>query len=312
MTYSSSVWTLDNIITEVRGITGRPDASMMNDAQVTNYINFYYQNVLTKELKIFWGYTYYQFFTQANIDQYEAPSNFQTLNPQVWADGWPIEWYISPDLFYQDYPQQMNKEVVGTGDGVTVNFPFTTSAFPILVGSLYVTDNVQVAVDNGTPVSGVGGFVPPSSGSINYASGAVNLTFGSAAANNANITATYQTYMANRPQGILFFKSMPLPDSTQASITNDNIFVLRPVPDQVYLVKMQGIQVPAALVNSTDVPFRADLGPLIALGSALHIFKVFNQMDQYEQYLPEYNRFKDVSMQDTYEELLYTRAVPAF
>jgi hypothetical protein len=118
--------------------------------------------------------------------------------------------------------------------------------------------------------------------------------------------------MANRPQGILFFKSQPLPNATQAAIDADEMFVLRPCPDQVYLIKMQGIQVPQPLVNYTDVPFRADLGPLIALGASLHIFKLFNQMDQYDQYLPEYNRFKDVSMQDTYEELLYQRAIPAF
>ena len=91
-----------------------------------------------------------------------------------------------------------------------------------------------------------------------------------------------------------------------------NMFVLRPVPDQVYLIKMSGIQVPKPMVNYTDVPFRADLGPLIALGAALHRFKLFNQMDQYEQYLPEYNRFKDISMQDTYEEYLYQRAIAAF
>jgi len=75
---------------------------------------------------------------------------------------------------------------------------------------------------------------------------------------------------------------------------------------------MQGIQVPPPLVNYTDVPFRPDLGSLIALGAALHLFKRFNQMDQYEQYLPEYNRFKDISMQDTYEEYLYERSLPRF
>ncbi len=90
------------------------------------------------------------------------------------------------------------------------------------------------------------------------------------------------------------------------------MFVLRPVPDQVYRIKMQGIQVPKPLVELTDVPFRPDLGPLIALGAALHRFKLFTQMDQYAQYLPEYNRFKDVCMQDTYEEYLYIRSVPTF
>ena len=158
-----------------------------------------------------------------------------------------------------------------------------------------------------------GGFIAPASGSVNYSSGVVSLTFGSATVNNANIVATSQTYMAARPQGILFFPNMPaLTDATQATLNARNMFVLRPVPDQVYAIKMQGIQIPAPFLNYTDVPFRPDLGPLIALGAALHRFKLFNQMDQYDQYLPEYNRFKDVCMQDTYEELLYQRSVPEF
>lgn len=314
MSFTSATWTLQNIETEVRGITGRPDVSMMSKAQLDNIINFYYQNVLPKELKIFWGYTYFQFYTQANVDQYVAPANFQTFNPQVWASGWPIEWYISPDLFYQDYPQQQNFTVVATGTGSLNSFTFQIPAFPIIIGSLYVTDGTQIAQDNG-----LGGFVDPNNGNaplagtINYVNGTVvGLAFPVPPAANTNITQSSQTYMANRPQGILYFKSAPLADATPAAISNTDMFVLRPVPDQVYQIKLQGIQVPPALVNNNDVPFRPDLGPLIALGASLHIFKLFNQMDQYAQYVPEYNRFKDVSMQDTYEELLYQRSVPAF
>lgn len=315
MTFTSSVWDLDNIMTETRFITGRPDPSMISDQDLVTLINYYYQFVLPKELKIFWGYSYYQFFTQANVDQYLAPSTiqFQTLNPQVWVDGFPVEWYISPDLFYSDWPQQENKQTVAQGDGMNATFTFSISAFPILIGSLYVTDGTQVAQDNGA-----GGFVnafsgAPLAGTINYTAGTVTgLTFQSPPVANSNIVATSQTYMPNRPQSILYFPSQPLVNSEPATLAALNMFVLRPVPDQVYLVKMQGIQVPQPLINFTDVPFRADLGPLIALGTALHIFKRFNQMDQYEQYLPEYNRFKDVSMQDTYEELFYERSVPAF
>lgn len=230
-----------------------------------------------------------------------------TLNPQVWADGFAMDWYLSPDNFYSDYPIQLNKLAVGQGDGTTVTFAFDVPQFPILAGSLYVTDGTQVAVDNGS-----GGFTAPSSGSIDYASGSVSVTFPVAPVANANITETSQTYMANRPIAILYYPSAPLGDATAAAITNNNTFVLRPVPDQVYQIKLQGINTPTPMVNYTDVPFRPDLGPLIALGASLHIFKVFNQLDQYEQYVPEYQRFKDVSMQDTYEEYLYQRSVPQF
>jgi hypothetical protein len=80
----------------------------------------------------------------------------------------------------------------------------------------------------------------------------------------------------------------------------------------VYQIKLQGIQIPPELINLTDVPFRPDLGPLIAYGASLEIFADFNQMDQYDQALVQFNRYKDVSMQDTYEEYIYQRSVPQF
>lgn len=316
MPFTAPVWTLSTIIEEFRDITGVPDITMLSDQQCADLINYYYQYVLPKELKIFWGYTNYQFFCQANVDQYLAPQGFQTVNPNVYADGFPIEWYIDPDTFYQDYPQQENKQQITTGDGTTNSFNANISAYPVLPRSLYVTDGTQVVQDNGaggftqvSPLSSTGAV----SGSIDYLTGTIaGLSFIAPPAANTNIVATSQTYMPNRPQGILFFKQAPLLDSTTSTLDAVNMFVLRPVPDQVYLIKMQGIQVPPALINLTDVPFRPDLGPLIALGAALHRFKRLNQMDQYDQYLPEYNRFKDVCMQDTYEELLYERSIPKF
>lgn len=316
MPYTAPTWNLSAIMAEFRSITGIPDESMYTNQQCANLINYYYQHVLPKELKIFWGYTFYQFFCQANVDQYLAPAGFQTVNPSVYADGFPIEWYIDPDTFYQDYPQQKNKQQVDTTDGVINSFSFNVSAYPVLARSVYVTDGTQVVQDNGTggfnqvsPLGSVGSVA----GSIDYITGdVVGLAFLTVPAANLDIVVTSETYMANRPQGILFFPQVPLSDSTVGVLNAVNMFVLRPVPDQVYMIKMQGMQIPSPMVNDTDVPFRPDLGPLIALGAALHRFKLFNQMDQYEQYLPEYNRFKDVCMQDTYEELLYERSIPKF
>lgn len=314
--YNAPTWDFRAILSEFRNICGIPDASMYSDVQCANLINYYYQNVLPKELKIFWGYTYYKFFCQAGVDQYLAPQGFQTVNPSVYADGFPIEWYIDPDTFYQDYPQQKNKQQVTTSDGTNTPFSFNISAYPILPRSLYVTDGTQVVQDNGS-----GGFTQVSplnavgvvSGTVDYVTGTVSgLTFLAAPTANLSIMATSQTYLPNRPQGILFFPQSPLANALIETFNARNMFVLRPVPDQVYLIKMQGIQVPPAFLNFEDVPFRPDLGPLIALGAALHRFKLFNQMDQYQEILPEYERFKNVCMQDTYEELLYERSIPKF
>lgn len=313
---STAGWNFNAILSEFRSICGIPDAGMYSDAQCATLINYYYQYVLPKELKIFWGYTNYQFYCQANVDQYLAPAGFQTVNPSVYADGFGIEWYTDENTFYQDYPQQLNKQEIDTADGSNNQFSATISAYPVLPRSVYVTDGTQVVQDNGSggfnqvsPLSSTG----PVAGSIDYLTGSlVDLSFRTIPVINASIVSTTETYMANRPQGILFYPQTPLLDATQASLNARNMFVLRPVPDQVYLIKMSGIQVPAPFLNYIDVPFRPDLGPLIALGAALHRFRLFNQMDQYDQYLPEYNRFKDVCMQDTYEIMLYERSIPKF
>lgn len=302
-----SDWTLADIRSKTRATTGRPDATMMSNTTLDDYINRYYQFVLPKELKIFWGYTYYQFFTTPDVDQYPGPqTSFQTINPQAWADGWPIDWYISPDTFYQDYPQQLNRAVVATGDGGT-SYTFNIPAFPVIPGSVYVTDGTQTAVDDGA-----GSFVSPASGTIDYQNGAVTVTFGSVVASGTDITVASQTYMPNRPQAILYFPSTPLAGSTSAELSARNMFVLRPVPDSTYLIKMQGIQIPKPLATTTDVPFRADLGPLIAYGASLEIFADFNQMEQYQEAQVQYERYKSICMQDTYEEYLYQRSVPTF
>ena len=303
-------WSYSDIERKIRAVTGRPDASQMSSATIKTYVNNYYQLVMPKELKIFWGYTYYEFFTTPNVDQYLSPASFVTVNPSVWADGFDVQFYLSPDTFYEDYPQQINKLVIGTGDGITANFPFTISFFPILPGSLYVTDGVQVAQDNGT-----GGFIAPATGTINYLTGAVNLTFATAPAANANITESSQTYLANRPMGILYYPSKPYPvqvTNVPTDFSSINMFVLRPVPDTVYLMKMEGIQVPKPFVNNSDVPYRPDLGPLIAYGAAIEIFSDFSQASEIDTIMPQYLRYKDICMQDTYEEYLYQRSVPTF
>ncbi len=315
-------WNLTQIIAEVRSITGRPDPSMLSDESIVNTINQYYQYVLPKELKIFWGYTYDTFFTQAGIDHYQTDNNYATVNPVVTADGWPVEFYIDPDTFYQDFDnQETTKAAVASGDGVTNSFSFSCGDFPITQASLYVTDGTQVArsTPGGRFINQDTGLITP--GTVNFLTATVTgLQFATAPAANTTITATYQTYQANRPQGILFYPNARLRTATQDAIDAANFFIIRPVPDQVYQIKLQGIQVPAALgwsggggsIVGTDVPFRADLGPLIALATSLTIFRNANQTDQYNQTLTEYERYKNVSMQDTYELYLYQRSVPSF
>jgi hypothetical protein len=315
-------WNLRQIIDEIRMITGRPDTNMLSDESIVNTINQYYQYVLPKELKIFWGYTYDTFYTQAGIDHYKADNNYATVNPTITADGWPIDWYIDPDTFYQDFPnQETTKAAVASGDGVINSFSFSCGDFPITQASLYVTDGTQVArsTPGGRFFDSVTGTLLV--GTVDFTTATVtNLQFLTPPAANMSIVATYQNYQANRPQAILFYPTSRQRTATQPAIDATNFFIVRPVPDQVYMIKVQALQVPAALgwssggnsIVYTDVPFRVDLGPLIALATSLTIFRNANQTDQYNQTLPEYERYKHVAISDTEELYLYQRSIPTF
>ena len=88
------------------------------------------------------------------------------------------------------YPSQVTGESVGTGDAVEVTFTHTlvqrTGARTVMFAT--VTDGTETFVDdrNGNLVGNLGG-----TGTINYATGAISVTFNTAPANLQAITASY-------------------------------------------------------------------------------------------------------------------------
>lgn len=82
----------------------------------------------------------------------------------------------------------VTNENIGTGDGVTVTFADTLATTPVQRGSVNITvDAVTVIDDSNGNLSGVG----LESGTINYTTGQVNLTFTAAPSNTSPIEADY-------------------------------------------------------------------------------------------------------------------------
>jgi len=80
-------------------------------------------------------------------------------------------------------------EVIGTGDGYATTFTATLANKPVKPGTVKVTDGYETFTDNGdgTLTGDKGG-----SGTINYVTGEISVTFASAPASGADITADYQ------------------------------------------------------------------------------------------------------------------------
>lgn len=227
-------------------------------------------------------------------------------------------------------------EQIDTGNGGTT-YNGTLGVFPIVPGSMSVTDGIEIFIDSGTGiltgnqggsgtivyatgvfsltfntavVSGVGidatyttniGALGTLSGNgtgtINYLTGSYTVSFTSPPASTALIYGKYQGYTGNRPQGVMFF---------------DNEFTLRPVPDQAYRIQMQGYVKPSVLSSDTDTPLQQEWGPLIAYGAAIEIFSDRGDEASYESYFPIFKRYENIALGRTVQQLTEQQSVPRF
>lgn len=291
-----ATWTLADIRTKVRSLTGAPSTDQLSDAVLDNYINNYYQFSMPFELKEQITLQFLDFKVYPGISVYAFPGNFLTDQPMAYADGMPLIFYQDPDVFYQDWPQQYAVDNVGTGTGAQTNFPGGLQNPPIIRESLFITDGSQVAQDDGLGQF-TGDVVAPPSGSINYDTGAFNVTFLAAPSASTTVYAKYQGYSPDRPQGVLFF---------------NNEFTFMPIPDQVYQIRMQGYINPTQLTSTSDTPLQQEWGQLIAYGASLDIFSDRGDLVSYQEYYPLLKRYENVALARTVQQYQAEQTIPRF
>lgn len=289
-------WTLADIKTKVRNLTGSPSTDQLDETTLTNYINNYYIFSMPFELKEQITLEFLDFKTLPNIDTYSFPINFLTDQPMAYADGFPLIFYQDPDVFYQDWPQQYATDSLATGNGSQVNFTGGLQNPPVIPGTLFITDGLQIAQDNGLGQF-TGDVAAPPSGSIDYITGAFNVTFLAPPVSSATIYGKYQGYQPDRPQGVLFFQ---------------NTFTFRPIPDQVYAIRMQGYIQPTSLTVNSQTPIQEEWGQLIAYGASLDIFSDRGDLGNYNEYYPLLKRFENVALARTVQQYQAEQSIPRF
>ena len=109
------------------------------------------------------------------------------------------------------------------------------------------------------------------SGTINYITGAFNITFAVAPGAGQPINSQSVPYQPSLPQAMLYY---------------NNKFTLRPVPDQPYRITFEAYQAPSDLLSSTAVPELAEWWQLIAVMSAKKILEDRLDMDTVQLLLP--------------------------
>ncbi len=300
----TTVWNLGRLRYTVRKLVGKLDPSQIPDSSssvlpisqtnppgIDDYINDFYLYDLDEEMRTLLLKDFYYFETVPNVGTYNLPMNFFAAEPPIYVDGYQIAWYQSPDLFFRIWPQlsTIQNQIVTT-DGINTTFTFTLQAVPVQMGTVSIgvtptqtpvmesfSDSIVAGNTNapgyptGWPVSGALTGTLGGTGTINYITGAVSITFASVPVTGLSINAHYYPYVASRPRDCLFFQQQ---------------LNFKPIPNDVYQIKVMAYQQPTVFLqnaanqvtgtaaqfqNYTDVTMFAEWWQVVAYGAAMKI-----------------------------------------
>lgn len=296
-----ATWTLADIRTKVRQVTGRLSPGELSNARLDDYINKYYQFTFPAELKLEKKHTYYDFLTKENQAWYDFPnSEYTNVEPPAYMDNLNLLYYQDPAAFIEQNPQNYSRLKPWTGDGVTTTFNTSITGFPIMPSTTVLTDETEVFEDTSQTWTDSNVVITGSLGgtlTLNYATGDVSVVFNTAPANGKDISFSYEIFKPGRPTAVLLY---------------DNQFKFYPPPNTAYRFRIKAYSIVSPLVNATDQPELDQWGPCIAYGASRDILSDLGEMDAYAEVTALYKEQLAYVLKRTNQNLLNTRAAPNF
>lgn len=296
-----ATWTLADIRTKVRQVTGRLTPGELSNDRLDKYINQYYQFTFPAELKLEKKHTYYEFLTTANQATYTFDNDTYTnVEPPGYIDNLNLLWYQDPATFIEQNSQNISRQTPWTGDGSTTAFSTTITGFPIMPDTLVITDNTEVFEDTSQTWTTSNVSITGSEGgtaTINYSTGSVSVAFNTAPADGQEISLSYEIFKAGRPTAVLLY---------------NNQFKFYPPPNSAYRFKVKAYAVVTPFTSATDRPELDQWGPCIAYGASRDILADLGEMDAYAEITALYKEQLAYVLKKTNQNLLNTRAAPNF
>lgn len=254
-----SIATLDDIITKVRRLTGSGNSLQLSDSEIIDYINSFYLYDFPAQFRSLKLKDKLTFNTVRGIDTYSFDTSaYTTVEMPCYCMKREIQLFQDPWSFYGvnfNWQQQQN---FATGDGTTGPYTGTCTSTPLIrsvnndsatvgypisrVQNILITANSSLGSTQN--VTDVGGGTTSSTlrgdgtGTINYETGAISVTFTNVVPSGENIQIQYNPTSLSIPLSILFFQ---------------NQFTLRPIPDRGYTIELVAYRLPSqALLGSSD------------------------------------------------------------
>lgn len=287
--------TLNDIITKVRRVTGRPSQNQISDAEIVRYINTFYVYDMPEHLRMESLRVNYEFTTTANIAVYDFPTDTYLTNmPPVFIGGYQSFMTQSRDNFFRINPQlNYLQQSVYTGDntdGSTGSYSGQfLNAIPLMPGfktnppgayaanaqnlmpAKFMNWNVVVSAlgtpdaTSGIPPSitlvddGLGHLISPTDPGTTAVDGFVyrgTVNYVTGAINITLFPSAIPTGNAINVQYIPYVASRP-----QSVVFYQDQFIVYPVPDQAYTVSFEAYKYPASFTIAADGTFDGTLVP---------------------------------------------------
>jgi len=297
------------IETKIRRITKSPSESQLTSDQIKDYVNDFILNDMPERLRVINLVKSFTFYTQPNIDTYTTDSTPEladfkqhniTVNAPFYVAGSPASFTQNVAQFNNLWPAVTTQTIIKGANGILVNFTGTLSTFPILRNQVLFTatkvDNTGLKLTDDGNGNLVGDLGAPST--INYLTGAYNITFSFAPKAGTYIYAQVYPYVANKPSSVLF---------------HQDTFTLRPVPDRIYAVTFQVQCRPTDIWTlSTDEPMLQENWKYIAYGAAREICLDRGDMENLQQIEPRFQELELLAGRRTEVQQMDQRAPTIF
>jgi len=280
---------LENIRVKVRRLTRTPSTAQMTNATLDEYINTFVLYDFPEHLRTFSLRTTLEFFLTPFIDTYSGDdietnfiNKYTNVYDNAYVAGYKQLYSQDRQQFFNMWPKLSSEKQVATGDAVTTNFTGTLDGIPILRNNVFFTsigaNSTRLAIYDvpNVPNDGTGVFAGDIgvAGTINYTSGAYNITFVGAPANGEEINSQTVPYSAGRPTSMLYY---------------NNELTFRPIPDKPYRVELEVATRPVELLAG-NMPELAQWSQYIAYGSAKKIFEDRMDMESVQMIMPEFKQ----------------------
>lgn len=284
-----AIGTLFSILQKIRKYIGLPRPEQISDSDLEDYVDSYYLYDLPASFRNLKLRDTLTFNTSKGISTYPFDfEHYTSIEPPAKCEKREIGLYQEPNAMYGALNLWQQEENFATGNGTQGPYTATLSATPIIrsvntnptfsvnpnypagrIQNILITtsnglNQTQNVIDdgNGNLIQILPNGTVVNSGTIDYASGAISVSFQNTVDQGATIQIQYWPTVLGRPLGMLYFAQQ---------------FTLLPVPDKGYTIEIGAYRQPSQALSETPnqlgTPELIEWWELIAAGAAMKFFE---------------------------------------